>query len=151
MAWALDVLREDTLLDRYLPVAIEHFCQVAVHTPQTSGMSWVEIASVTSAHPATPGAGKLAQRFQAEVGGPAFTLLSSLASPRGGTSDLGTCGGHGVAMSALSSYAPRHMVPHLGLPFTRVALGALGVGLWRTGAESPSATLREECWRVGVW
>uniref|UniRef100_A0A7S2ALU4 Uncharacterized protein n=1 Tax=Alexandrium andersonii TaxID=327968 RepID=A0A7S2ALU4_9DINO len=138
-------------MDVYLESAFRSFLEVATPTPGTSGMSWVELGGEAMARPSVPGAAELQRRFHKEVGQPALALLSSLASPDDREAPLRS---HGAAMEAFTLYAPKHMVPHLGLPFTRRALANLGVAVQSSGSagnEFPSAGIREECWMVGTW
>uniref|UniRef100_A0A6T1A4X1 Uncharacterized protein n=1 Tax=Alexandrium monilatum TaxID=311494 RepID=A0A6T1A4X1_9DINO len=150
VAQAPDVTRDEAALDGYLDAAFAHFAETATPTPRTSGMSWVELGSAALARPTLPGAPVLAARFGDELGRPVLALLKSLASP---ASHAEPGQNHGAAFRMLADYAPRHRVPHLGLPFTRRALANLGVALHQpsSAGEYPSAELREECWLVGIW
>jgi len=105
-------------------------------------MSWVELHSSLVGRSAA-GDHDLLRGFDREVGQPALRLLEAVASAAGTQ--------HGDVVNVLSVYAPAHILPHLGLPFTRTALGTLGVCVLGGQAEFPSPVIRADCWTVGVW
>merc|ERR1711920_810526 len=72
------------------------------------------------------------------------TLTTSGASTNGQM-----CGDHAASIRRLCAYAPEHMLPHLGFPLTRYALGLLGVHVVPSQMEFPSASVRAECWETG--
>lgn len=49
-------------------------------------------------------------------------------------------------MGRLAAYAPTHMLPHLGLRFTKKALTAMGVNV----STVETGVLQKECWMAGA-
>lgn len=138
IAWAFDVLLDRAHLNGYLAAACKRYCTIATPTPETSGMSWVEFQSIMSDYEGED-AQMILRRFNEEVGQPVMELLRDIASSQHAE--------HNVAMDAIAEYAPKHMLPHLGLPFTRDALQSLGVVFSNS---KPSEAIRAECWRAGM-
>lgn len=138
IAWAFDVLLNRSQLQGYLAAASQRYCQIAKSTPATTGMSWVEFQSLMADQEGEV-AKMILERFSEEVGKPVMSLLRDVASAQQQE--------HHVAMTAIAEYAPKHMLPHLGLPFTRDALKSLGVA---SSHDRPSEAIREECWRTGM-
>merc|ERR1712224_408027 len=103
-------------------------------------MSWVELHCIPAAWEEPHTGALLLEGFEREVGRPAVALLTAVASTQGGEP-------HSSAMNRLATYAPTHMLPHLGMPFTRQVLQLMGANI----APVCSAELREECWFAGCW
>lgn len=98
-AWSLDVLQNDASLRRYLPSALERFHEIAGPTPQTTGLSWVEMHCVAAAREAD-GLQWLIEGFEREVRGPLHELLQRVAVA-GAEAELG----HAEAMDAVVAHA----------------------------------------------
>jgi len=105
-------------------------------------MAWVDFTNIAVTRRCA-GSARLASEFEREVMQPVDGMLLSVASP--------SCP-HGPSMGALQQHAPYHMLPHLGLPYTRYTLRDLGVNVpaERT-PEFPSLGICTDCWQVGVW
>lgn len=124
-AWSLDVLQNDTALRRYLPSALDRFREIARPTPQTTGLSWVEMHCIDAARE-VDGSQWLIEGFEREVRRPVHELLQRVAvAARGAEAELD----HTDAMNTVVTHAQTTVLPHLGLPATRQTLRALGVAV----------------------
>jgi len=139
MAWSMDVLEGGVALSTVLPVAIPRFLALA---SGAKAISWVDFATAGTYWAESADSNEQLQLgLQNKVMEPTFQILQDLVLHKTA---------HSKAIRTLQEYVPSRLLPHLGVPHTRSALGRFGVALHNTGARYPTAAIREECWLIGV-